>query len=147
MRDAHLTEADLPGCVTIAPLLVVLVCLALALVTLPGCGPSALRIHAQMANAAHDAMESDAIERACDAATRTCEDEGCLDVVEARCEAAAEAHDALILPVELYRAGVLQAAAGGELDPTLALPVVGAWPAFIETLRLIGVTIPSLESP
>ena len=141
-----MNDRDVPGCLWVAPALVVIVCCALAAL---GCGSTAIRQHAQAATIAHDAVATagGAIEASCGLALAAGHDVACVDATGARCVTAAAARDALVLPVEAYRDGVLAAAADdGRVSAlvSLALDVVAAWPAFAAALSALGLDVPSL---
>lgn len=139
------------GCALLAGFAVV-VGVACAVSFLPGCGASALRIHAQTATVAHSTVENagTAIEAACALEASACHDAACIDGVEARCTAAASARDALILPVSAYRDAVLlEAANPDETGPAehvigLGATVLEQWPAFAAALRGLGIPVPSI---
>lgn len=146
-----MSDRDAPGCMSLAPLFVVLVACAIAVAT-AGCGASVLRSHATAATVAHAAVESagTAIVAACDSTLAACHDEACIGATGAQCELAAASRDALVLPVEAYRDGVLAAAADdGRVEALLdlAIDVGRAWPAFAAALAVLGVDVPNLEVP
>jgi hypothetical protein len=140
-------------------MLAVAIAVVLLAWTTAGCGASPLRQHATGAHVLMATMAGAdlAIRTGTRHALARCPaDDGveraaCIGSVELHATAAAAARDVLIMPVHVYRDGVL--ATGGEEDPgalaflgVLALGVLYDWAPFAAAMRALGVPVPDLPA-
>lgn len=139
--------------------LAVLGAAALVASLLSGCGASVVRQHATAATLATVAIAGagSAIEVATAGALAECPDGAaglpCVADVERVAETAAGARDSLLPLLSAYRDAIETGAlAGDDASVVAALGVMGLrlvreWPALVEALAALGVTLPALSVP
>lgn len=128
--------------------------LALTILALTGCSPSALRTHSTIATVARVSVVTagDAIVRTCEAALTRCTDEACVERVTADCHVAGTAADAARAGVRAYVDTIEIAAHAdeGAVAPALDAAVqmmarlYDALRAALASVPSLGVSLPEL---